>query len=193
MFTHPFSIKSTYFVFKMTQLNKLLKIASLLILVFVLNNTGKSQCIEENHSFIPDEKITYKVAYNWGFIWVDGGEVYSKVDTISRQGKSQYHFKSYGESYSFYDLGFKVRDHFESIVDPQSFRPQWFSRNTYEGGFEVNNSYIFDYDAERILSSTQNSDKPLQTDSISFSDCTFDVLTAIYYARNIDFSNFKKR
>lgn len=164
----------------------------ILILTIALNNTGNSQCVDESHCFNTGEKITYEVAYNWGFIWVDGGEVFFKVDTITRQGKNQYHFKSYGESYRFYDWIFKVRDHFESIVDPQSFRPQWFSRNTSEGGFEVNNSYIFDYDAERILSSTQNSDKPQQTDSISFPDCTFDVLTAIYYARNIDFSNLKK-
>lgn len=169
-----------------------LKISFIFACLFIIVNTGYNQCLENEHCFIPGEKITYEVAYNWGLIGVDAGEVYFKVDSAKMGGKELYHFKSYGESYRFYDWFYKVRDNFESIVDPVSFYPKWFSRRTSEGGFEVNNEYTWNPDNNRIFSSTKNSKQELKTDSIAINNCTFDVLSAIYFARNINFEILEK-
>lgn len=149
-----------------------------------------SQCIESPPCFRPDEKITYEVAYNWGFVWVDAGEVYFRVDSTIFQNKKGLFLESYGSSYPFYDWMYKVRDRFQAVVDATTLEPMWFTRNTYEGGYEVNNRYNYLPETNQVISQTQNSDKPLAIDTLTIEPCTFDVLSAIYYARTINFSNY---
>lgn len=169
---------------------KNIKIILFIILFGGLNNLSWSQCLNEQNAFQSGEKITYEIAYNWGLLWVDAGEVNFKADTKNFEGNQIYHFESVGKSYKFYDWMFKVRDTYKSKVESEMFHPVWFSRNTYEGGYVVNNSYDFDYINSRIIASLENSDQPKKTDTLELTPCTFDVLSAIYYARNIDFSNY---
>ncbi|MBN2173884.1 MAG: DUF3108 domain-containing protein [Bacteroidales bacterium] len=157
----------------------------------IFSNRISAQCIDRPPVFEPGETIHYEVAYNWGFLWVDAGEVYFKADTVTRDGKFCYYFDSFGKSYSFYDWIFKVRDRYQSYVDTAAFQPISFIRDTYEGGYEVNNRYDFDFDNGKVKSSISHSDKPLTVDTLEIKPCTFDVLTAIYYARNLDFDGMK--
>ena len=55
---------------------------------------------------------------------------------------------------------------------------------------KVVNKYIFDWDNQQVYSFTQNSDKPYTEDTVSISECTYDVLSLIYYARNINFDDY---
>jgi len=100
----------------------------------------KSQCSEPEFAFGPGETLNYVVAYNWGFIWVDAGEVYFKTN----HDKTVYEFEAFGRTYPYYDWLFKVRDLFQSKVDPATFQPLWALRKTYEGGNEVYNEFVFD-------------------------------------------------
>jgi hypothetical protein len=165
-----------------------IKISFIFIFLILLGKSGYNQCIEHEHCFIPGEKITYEVAYNWGFLWVDAGEVYFKVDSAKLDEKELYHFKSFGKSHRFYDWVYKVRDNFESLVEPESFDPQYFSRRTSEGGYDVNNEYSWDHENNYIITSTENTDNAHKSDTLLFSECTLDVLSAIYFARNINFN-----
>lgn len=161
------------------------------ILIIYFGRLSRSQCSSNESCFQQGEKITYEVAYNWGFIWVNAGEVYFKTDTTIINGKTYFYFDSFGKSYKFYDWFFKVRDRYQSVVDPTTFHPLWFKRNTYEGGFQVNNRYDFDFEKGKVISSVEHSDKPLTVDTLNLDSCIFDVLSAVYYARNIDFSKYK--
>ena len=167
---------------------KSIKILSFLLIIIIEWNPAFSQCVQNELSFKAGEKITYEVAYNWGFIWVDAGEVYFKTDTIIIKGKNCFQFESIGKSYKFYDWIYKVRDRYKSAIEPEMFQPVWFSRKTYEGGHEVNNSYDFDFQNSKVVSSVWHSDKPQTIDTLNLTSCTYDVLSAIYYARSINFS-----
>jgi len=170
---------------------KYAKIFFTAILIIYFGRLSRSQCNSNESCFRQGEKITYEVAYNWGFIWVNAGEVYFKTDTTIINGKTYFYFEGFGKSYKFYDWFFKVRDRYQSIVDPVTFHPLWFTRNNYEGGFQVNNRYDFDFDKGKVVSSVEHSDKPLTVDTLNLDSCIFDVLSAIYYARNIDFTKYK--
>ena len=160
------------------------------IIIIFSSGQARAQCVVGEHAFGDGEKVFYEVSYNWGFIWVNAGEVYFKTNTVKINDKYCYLFDSYGTSYRFYDWVFKVRDHFQSEVEVENFRPVWFTRNIYEGGYQVNNRYDFDFENQLLFSRTENSDKPKTIDTLVLHDCTFDVLSAIYYARTIDFSNY---
>jgi len=164
----------------------------IILFVFILfTNIVKSQCFTENTTFLSDEKISYKVAYNWGFIWVDAGKVVFEIDSLEKDGKQLYHFLSFGKSLTRYDWIFKVRDNFESFVNPIEFKPIEFIRNTKENSYRVYNKYLFDHTNNKIFSFTENSNKQYQEDTLNLPPFTFDVLSAIYYTRNIDFSKYK--
>ncbi len=172
-------------------MQKLLKIFILSLLILQLKVTGRPQCPVENMSFGRGEKLTYEVSYNWGFLWVKAGEVSFKTDTITINNKLYFHLKSTGRSYSFYDWFFKVRDSFTSVADTQTLLPVEFHRKTSEGNYKVDNSYIFDRVNNQLISSTKNSKKKLTTDTLNLQPCTFDVLSAVYYTRTIDFADKK--
>jgi hypothetical protein len=80
-----------------------------------------------------------------------------------------------------------VRDRFQGYVEAESLTPVWFSRKTYEGGYEVNNAYTYDWEDGLVISDTENSKRSRTVDTLLIEPCTFDVLAAIYYARSLDF------
>lgn len=165
------------------------------ILLIILFTTAylqiKAQCFEKNVTFKSGEKITFNVAYNWGLIWVDAGSVSFTIDSILKNGQHIYHLKSWGKTYKTYDWLFKVRDYYDSYVDANTLKPIEFKRDNYEGGFIIKNEYKFDYNSNKIFSFTENTKQDFKKDTLNLPDCTYDVLTATYAARNIDFSIYK--
>jgi hypothetical protein len=169
-----------------------LTIKNLLIWTLLINSELLAgQCASGPYAFQTGERLTYEVAYNWGVIWVDAGEVIFKVDTISKEDRTMFYFDSYGESYKFYDWFYKVRDRYQCVVQSKGFKPVWFTRKTSEGGYSVNNSYVYDWKKMQVVSSTENSKKSRSVDTLDLKPCSFDVLSAIYYARTFDFSTYE--
>jgi len=146
-----------------------------------------AQCVASKLAFKHGEKIHYEVSYNWGVVWVDAGEVWFNTDTLTKDGSTYYFIDSYGQSYKFYNWFYKVNDSFQSEVRVENFLPKWFVRKTSEGGYEVNNRYDYNWDSNTLISATSNSKKPLSIDTLDLLPCSYDVLSAIYYARNLDF------
>ena len=146
------------------------------------------QCHVKNTAFREGEKLSYKVYYNWGILWLSAGTVSFEVKTVYYKDEKVYHFDSYGSSHKSYDWFFKVRDHYESYATTDSLKSLWFRRDTYEGGYEVNNRYIFDHKKKLIFSFVEDSDHPYKEDTLELKDCTYDLLTATFAIRNYDFS-----
>lgn len=164
-----------------------------ILLWFIVINidSGYSQCTLKSTSYKQGEIIDYEVYYNWGFIWLNAGWVKFQVKDSVYNNKETLLFDSYGSSHESYDWLFKVRDQYFSHVDKESLKPVLFHRKNSEGGFELENKYVFNWDANVIYSETENSDKPYSKDTIDISPCTFDVLSMVYYTRNLDFTKIK--
>ncbi|OFY20383.1 MAG: hypothetical protein A2W98_10760 [Bacteroidetes bacterium GWF2_33_38] len=161
-------------------------------LIFILSPIFSfGQCFEKNIAFQEGELITYSVSYNWGFLWVNAGEAYFKVDSTIYNGRKAYFIDSYGTTFKEYDWIFKVRDRYQAIVDKETLRPLKFSRDVYEGGLKIDEKYVYDYSKNLIYSDIEKSKEPRITDTLKLSPCTFDVLSMIYFARNLDFSKYK--
>ena len=109
---------------------------------------------------------------------IGAGEVVFSTSLENLNGKKVYHIVGEGNSYSFYDNIFKVRDRYESFIDTSTLQPYKFIRNVDEGGYKKFENVIFNK-ASNTAISTQGVYK--------IPTCIQDVLSAIYYARNIDF------
>ncbi|MFP4024229.1 MAG: DUF3108 domain-containing protein [Thiohalospira sp.] len=164
--------------------------------IFILFITLSLCCFAQNlvkqfPVFKTGERITYSVVYNWGFIWLNAGYVEFKVNKTSLSGQDVYHFNSYGTSIPSYDWLFKVRDYYQSYAKTDNLAPLYFDRNTYEGGYTVHNRFAFDYNDSLIYTTTENSNKPYSEDTLKMLQNIYDVISGVYYIRNIDFDQYE--
>src|SRR6202012_1431330 len=98
------------------------------------------------------------------------------------RGKDVYHVIGEGKTNSFYDKLFKVRDRYESFFDTATLQPYRFIRNVNEGGYKTFEDVTFFKATNTAITKKGVYKVP---------DCIQDVVSAIYYARNIDFNHHK--
>ena len=123
-------------------------------------------------------------------LWLSAGEAEFSVSQLKYNNKICYHFIGNGYTYPKYDIFYKVRDRFETICDSLTFKPIRYIRDTREGGNRVYNDNVFNFKKNLAYSFTPQKNHSIKTDSTTISKCSFDVLTMIYFARNIDFNNY---
>ncbi len=161
----------------------------LLALTFLITSQGQAdstQCKVKNTTFQAGEKLTYKVYYHWNMMWMNAGEVDFTVESAVLRGEPCYHITAYGATYPSYDWFYKVRDKYETYLHKKSLLPLQFYRDVYEGGYTIYEDISF-YHKKNIAHEIKD-DKALKKYEIP--DCTQDVLSAIYAARNIDFTEY---
>ena len=117
-----------------------------------------------------------------GRIWVGAGEVRFSVAADHLGTKKVYHIVGDGKTLKSYEWFYKVRDRYESWVDVTTMQPAKFVRNVNEGGFKIYNYVNFNHTTGKAVSTNGVFDVP---------KCTQDVLSAIYFARNIDYNKYK--
>lgn len=145
-------------------------------------NGGDNFCGIHNTSFVAGETVTFSIYYTWLGAYIWGGDATFTVDLDHMSGKTVYHVVGEGKTSSFFDGIFKVRDRYESYIDTESLKPMRFIRNVDEGGYKVYENVSFNASA-----GTATTTKGLYT----ITPCVQDVLSSIYYARNLDFNSYK--
>jgi len=163
------------------------KALALLALALALGQASLGQHTGRHDSFAPGEVLTYKAYYNLSFLWVDAGRVTFAVREVDEQGAKLLNLVASGTSVPKYDWVYKVRDYFSSLARPSDLAPVRFVRQTSEGDYAVNNSYRFDQQRKLIYSSIQRGEEPRFEDTLSFRGQVFDLLTAPYWSRGLDF------
>ena len=153
----------------------------LLMLSWIHLSAGDDFCSIRNTTFLNGERITLKVFYNVIGIYVDAGTASFSTDLENFNGKTTYHIVGEGRSNSSYDWIFKVRDRYETYIDTATLKPYKFIRNIDEGGYRKYEKVTFNHDASSVVTTKGVYKAP---------DCIQDVLSAIYYARNINFDNY---
>ncbi|MCS6916939.1 MAG: DUF3108 domain-containing protein [Chitinophagales bacterium] len=164
----------------------LVSLFSFLTLLWTLTEDRKGadpgNCRQVNTAFSDGEQVVYRVAYHWNALWLNAGEVSFTVRSTVYGARNAYHIVGYGATYKSYDWFYKVRDTYETYVDQETLLPLKFIRNVYEGGFTLYENVSFNHEEGKAISLKREQRIP---------QCTHDVLSAIYFSRNIDFSRYK--
>lgn len=163
-----------------------LKAITKLVLLLLLSGISSSYaqvqnafCNQTNRCIHDGEKINFKVYYNVSFVWVPAGEANFTTRQTTFKGRNAFHIIGDGATYSSYDWFFKVRDKYQTWIDTETLLPLRFTRRVREGDYRYDNQV--DFDQERQIASSKNK-------SYKTPECVQDVLSAIFYARNIDYS-----
>lgn len=162
---------------------------SILFFLFPFFANGQNKCPINNQTFQDGEQLKYVINYNWGAIWMTTGEVTFSAALTDLNGKKVYHFTGLGGTYPKYDWFYKVRDKYESYADSATLKPIRFLREVYEGNNFAKDDYVFSWQKNKIYTAEQRNKKPGKFDSLAITACTNDVITAVFYARCMDFSN----
>ncbi len=140
--------------------------------------------------FKDGEQITYVVYYNWGFIWLKAAVVDFSVTSSKLANKDVYKLFSTGNTIPSYDWFFPVRDTFTVYSDTKNLFPLFYAHNIKEGNNKKKNSITFDYEKHEIKSIMVNNGKKSFVQK-SFSPPVYDLLSAVYFCRKINFDTLK--
>jgi len=156
-----------------------------LLYLLALSFTAKADgefCGIRNTSFMDGEKLTFRVYYYMWHIWVPAGEAVFNVSPEMMNGRKVYHISGSGKTLRSYEWFYKVNDLYETYIDAETMLPVKFVRNVSEGDIKFHHNVTFDRSSNRATSATGTYNVPT---------CVQDVLSTIYYARNIDYSRYK--
>ncbi len=160
--------------------------------VVITSASSQKDCSTDAKAYQAGEVLHYDIKYNWGILWVDAGEVVFSVQETTYNKQAAYWFKGYGRSKPKWDWVYTVRDTFDAIGTKQNLSPLYFSRNTSEGSYKVDNVYKYFPQQGYIESTIYNSEKNTTTQKkIDYNQCLWDLLHAVYYARNLNYTNYK--
>ncbi len=149
--------------------------------------SGQEVCYMENNTFQAGEEIVYKLFYNWNFVWIAAGEVVFKVE----EGENnQFHLSATGRTYKSYDWAFKIRDSHDAYVNKDNLLPNMSIRQVQEGGYQLYDKMTFDQQGHQLTSLRGKTVDEARSSNFELEECMHDMLSIIYYARNLDFQNY---
>lgn len=134
----------------------------------------------EGFCFKKGEKLVYRVHY--GFINAGTASFEVKPQRELIGGRNCFQIAGTGKTAGGWDWVFKVRDYYYAYLDEVSLDPMMFLRYVDEGGYKFDEKVMFDHQKDSV---TTKKSKYKSTDGI------MDIMSALYRARNMDFSNAK--
>ena len=163
----------------------------LVAIILSLLCLGTHYAQAQSNKFKAGEKLHYGVYYHlWG-VWVAAGDVTFSVEEEKFKDKDCFKFTGAGKTHKRYDWFYKVRDTYESFADVNGLIPYRFKRDVSEGDFYFVEDCLLDHAKERIFSVLKVKERELKIDTSSLEAKSFDVLSMIYHARNLDFASYE--
>jgi len=138
-------------------------------------------------AFQDGEKVTYKLFYNWKFVWIPAGEVVFEV----KEKNDHFEFAVNGYSYESYDSFFKVRDYYQSRASKENLLPINFKRNILEGNYTCFDSISFDQRNYSVFEKFGKTESQAETFRFQLKNTVLDMLSAIYYLRSLPIENIE--
>jgi hypothetical protein len=163
---------------------KLIAIPAIALMAFSKNAETHFQnsCSVRNISFKAGEKVSMTVYYAVAGVYVNAGTATFTTTLETLNNRPVYHIVGDGKTNPSYDWIYKVRDRYETYVDTSTMQPLKFIRNVYEGGYKKYQNVTFNKNANTAVTNDGVFKVPA---------CVQDVVSAVFYARNVDFSRLQ--
>jgi hypothetical protein len=160
---------------------KLISISLLALMAFSTRSKAPFEdvCNIKNVAFNAGEKVSFTVYYNAAGLYINAGNATFTNTLEMLNNKPVYHIVGEGSTNSSYDWIYKVRDKYETYIDTSTMQSLKFVRNVNEGGFKKYQNVTFN----KTTNTAVTNDGVFKVPS-----CVQDVVSAVFYARNIDFS-----
>lgn len=159
------------------------------ILLFLGTQTSKAQ---NNQAFTFGENLTFSASYNMSGLLTNVAEVKMQTSRLKTKSGELMRLKTTATTYNSFDNYFKIRDLYESYVNPKTIKPYLYNREIDEGGHYKYVKYNFNYKTRKVKSLIRKKSKNFASGfwdrkaNTSFSSSTRDLVSTIYYLRTLD-------
>ncbi len=154
------------------------------------NNAGDGNTVSEY--VLPDtlRKLT-NVAYTGGeylrfdvhFGFVTAGEAEMTVkDTLVHGKRKAYKVDFILRSKPFFDFFYKVRDHYQTVIDSAGLFPWRFEQHIREGNFS--RDFVAEFDQVNHIAKTSGG-------TFNTPPYVHDMMSAFYFSRTVDYTKFR--
>jgi hypothetical protein len=144
-------------------------------------------CDTDNHTWQGGEEITYKLYYQLDFIWIPAGEAVFRVRDLG----DRYFITIDGKTISAFEWFYKVKDHYESVIDKKTLLPITFSRDINEGKYVWWDKFTFDQKNNVVHAVKGWPDKPTEYYTTQLTGCMHDMISIVYNVRNVNFDRYR--
>lgn len=139
----------------------------------------------------PNETLIFSGSYELKGLMTNIAQVTFRTESMKTSTKTYLHLSLEAATFSKWDSFFKIRDLYESYVEPNTLKPSLYKRKISEGGYNKTEKYTFTGNGTTINSSTIKGTKPEVKNTFKIGASSVDVVTLIYKIRTIDFSKLK--
>ncbi len=137
------------------------------------------------------ERLVFAGSYEMKGLMTNIAQVTMKTATMQTSKSSYLHLSLEMATFSKWDNYFKIRDLYESFVNPTSLKPALYKRNIYEGGYTKSEKYTFGANGT-VKSVSKRRNRAEVQKSFKIGPSTIDVVTLIYKLRATNFATIKQ-
>lgn len=152
----------------------------LVTLLFVQSVFAQSLPKRSEAVFETGEMLSYRVRY--GFITAGTASLKVAATDVKFNNQPVYHLIANGRTAGSFDVFKRVRNRYDSYIDKGDLTPHLYTENIQEGNYRRNDKARFYQDQQKVVSNKGTYKGVKQT---------FDILSAYYFARNLDLSQVK--
>lgn len=139
----------------------------------------------------PNEKLVYVASYNMNGLMTTMAELSIETELLKTKKNTYLHTSLTARTFNKWDSYFKMRDLYESYVNPTTLKPSLYKRNVNETGYTKIEKYVFSKDGKTITSTSKRKTNPETKRTVSIKANTIDIVSLILQLRSVDFENFK--
>lgn len=161
----------------------------LFILCSVFTTTAVTT-VASAQSIKAGEKLVFAGSYNMSGLMTQLAQVTMSTETVATAKNAYLHLSCELATYSKWDSFFKIRDIYESYVNPTTLRPSLYKRSIDEGGWTKKEKYAFK--GTTVNSTSKKKNRPETQKTFTIGGSTQDVISMFYKVRTVDFSKFKE-
>jgi hypothetical protein len=137
------------------------------------------------------EELTFVASFKMSGIMTDVAEVRMNTSTVKTKTRELLRLKCTASTYAKWDSYFRVRDLYESYVNPETLIPSLFKRNIEEGTYKKELKYLFKRKSKIAVSTLNKKGRVNFKTNVPIEYNTLDIVSAIYSIRTLDFENFE--
>lgn len=146
----------------------------------------------QNNAIAAGEKLTFTASYNMSGILTNLAEVTMETSAVKTSKATLLRLKCTAATYSKWDNFFKIRDLYESYVNPKTLTPYLYKRDINEGSYYKFMKYTFSHKTKTVKSQLKKKNNYEENKTVNINSGTKDIVSTIYYLRLFDFKNMTK-
>ncbi|WP_339624763.1 DUF3108 domain-containing protein [uncultured Winogradskyella sp.] len=144
----------------------------------------------QNTTVVAGEKLIFTASYNISGLLTDIAQIKIETSEVKTSKHTLLRLKGTATTYKKWDDFFKIRDLYESYVNPKTLTPYLYKRDINEGGYYKFMQYNYNHKSKTVKSLKRKKNKDGKTwdenKVLNISAKAKDVMSTLYYIRNLD-------